>query len=243
LGIRAAKAAVFLLAFSLIAAFSACTSSPGSAAPSSAARSSPAGTEELPAIQIVNKTGFTIYYVRISRSDSDSWGQDWLGTEVLMNGRSVTFTLNDPLSRANTYDIRLEDNEGDTYTKTNVRVYAGSQIEFTLLDMDVGNTITNPNQGNRDMPSIQIVNNTGYTVYYVQISPVASDRWGADQLAERQVLRNRDSFRCYLSYPLDVVNRYDIRLKDEDGDTYTKTNVLVNASSRITFTISDLDTN
>jgi hypothetical protein len=178
--------------------------------------------------------------VYISRHSNDSWGQDWLGNDVLMNGNSVSFTLQDPLSVTSTYDIRLKDEEGDTYTKMNVSIRAGSQIEFTMSDFDVGTIITNPNQ-NRNTPLISIVNHTGYTIYFVQISQTASTSWGADQLDDRQVLRNGDIFRCHLPYALDVVNRYDIRLQDEDGDTYTKMDVRVSADSRIVFTIRDFD--
>ena len=35
--------------------------------------------------------------------------------------------------------------------------------------------------------------------------------------------------------------RYDIQLVDEDGDSYTKWNVLITPNARIVFTIGDLD--
>jgi hypothetical protein len=90
-------------------------------------------------------------------------------------------------------------------------------------------------------PSITIVNNTGYTVFYVYISSTASTNWGSDRLASNQVLRHGQSVSLELPHPINVVNRYDIRLIDLDGDSYTKWNVLVSANSRIVFTFDDFD--
>ena len=90
-------------------------------------------------------------------------------------------------------------------------------------------------------PQITIVNNTGYTVWHVYISSNASGSWGSDRLGRDQVLRNGQSLRVNLPHPIDVVNRYDIRLVDSDGDSYTKMNVRVSANSRIEFYLSDID--
>jgi hypothetical protein len=137
----------------------------------------------------------------------------------------------------NRYDIRLKDSDGDTYTKMGVSISANSRIVFTFGDFDSGTTTTATLNG----PSINIVNNTGYTVYYIYISPTASDDWGDDRLASDQVLMNNRSVSLQLPHPINVVNRYDIRLKDSDGDTYTKMNVLVSANGSIVFTFDDFD--
>jgi hypothetical protein len=89
-------------------------------------------------------------------------------------------------------------------------------------------------------PSVRIVNNTGYTIYYLYISQTETDNWEEDVLDD-DVLMNGDYVNVRLLYPLNVANRYDIKLEDEDGDTYTKYNVLITENSRIAFTISDLD--
>ncbi|MDR2111209.1 MAG: hypothetical protein LBP32_07860 [Spirochaetaceae bacterium] len=235
------------IALGLVLSLGACAGSPeaGTAAVS-AETPAPAGKPggsggRLPSIRITNNTGYTVYFVYVSQADSESWGDDMLGDDVLMNGDSVNITLSRPLSEVSVYDIKLEDKEGDTYTKWDVPVSAGGQIEFTLKDIDMGDIITSDTQNNRDMPAVLIVNNTGYTVYFVYVSQTARDKWGPDQLSDSQVLRDRDTFLCYLPYPLDVVNRYDIKLEDEDGDTYTKMDVLIRANSRVVFTIADLD--
>jgi hypothetical protein len=115
---------------------------------------------------------------------------------------------------------------------------------FTFSDYDsssTSSTTTSSSSTSYNGPPITIVNNTGYTVYYVYISQTASDTWGSDRLASGEILSNGDSVSLRLPYPVDVVNRYDIRLKDSDGDTYSKMNVLVSANSRIVFTFDDYD--
>jgi hypothetical protein len=242
------------IALSAALLFSACAGSPSSNSSSESRSSTPASSvssapersapsrPQLPSIQIRNNTGYTIYYVYISPGDSESWGEDWLGDEVLSNGASVNITLNRSLSEVSVYDIRVKDAEGDTYTKWDVPLRANSRIEFTIKDFDVGDILTNNDQGDENMPTVMIVNNTGYTVWYVRVSQTASNKWGPDQLASDQALRSGNTFLCRLPYPLDVVNRYDIQMEDSDGDTYTKWDVLVNPNSRIVFTISDFDT-
>jgi len=90
-------------------------------------------------------------------------------------------------------------------------------------------------------PSITIVNNTGYTIYYVYIKTTASGNWGEDRLAIDQRLDNGQSVTLHLDNTFTTGRQYDIRLKDSDDDTYTKMNVTVAANSRIEFTFSDLD--
>jgi hypothetical protein len=102
---------------------------------------------------------------------------------------------------------------------------------FTLLCLSVFG---------QERPRITIVNNTGYTVYYVYISQTATDDWEEDVMDD-DVLINGDSVNVRLQYSLNVTNRYDIQLVDEDGDSYTKWDVLVTPNARIVFTIADLD--
>jgi hypothetical protein len=89
-------------------------------------------------------------------------------------------------------------------------------------------------------PRITIVNNTGFTVYYIYISQTATDDWEEDVLDD-DVLMDGDYINVTLAYPLTVTNRYDIKLEDEDGDTYTRWDVLITPNARIVFTIKDLD--
>ena len=191
-----------------------------------------------PSITIVNNTGYTIWYVYVSATTNDSWGNDFLDDdEILENGASVTVNLPNPINTVNRYDIRLEDSDGDTYSKMNVQVSANSRIVFTFDDFDEDNN----EAANFDGPPITIVNNTGYEIFYVYVSESTSDSWGRDRLGSNETIRNGASVSINLPHPINVAKRYDIRLKDSDGDTYTKMNVLVSANGRVVFTFDDYD--
>jgi hypothetical protein len=92
-------------------------------------------------------------------------------------------------------------------------------------------------------PSITIVNNTGYTIWYVYISQTASDNWGSDRLGSGKTIPDGDSVSLQLPSPIDAENQYDIGLEDSNGDIYTKYNIQVSANARIVFTSDDYDNN
>ncbi|MCL2444235.1 MAG: caspase family protein [Treponema sp.] len=89
--------------------------------------------------------------------------------------------------------------------------------------------------------SVTIVNNTGYLVYFLYISPTSSDTWGQDMLASNQTLPTGQSVSVRLPQPLSANNRYDIQLVDLDGDTYTRYNELLTNNRQVTFTFADFD--
>ena len=84
---------------------------------------------------------------------------------------------------------------------------------------------------------VEINNETGYTIFYVYVSPDNSDEWEDDVLG-KEVLMDGDSRRINLyGYKSPV---FDIRLVDEDGDSYTFWDIDVSRLD-ITATIGDLD--
>jgi len=89
-----------------------------------------------PLIEIVNNTGYVIFFIYVSPASSSDWGDDVLEDDVLLNGQSVKVRLKHSLSTASQYDILLEDSDGDTYTKTNVLITPNKKIEFTVKDID-----------------------------------------------------------------------------------------------------------
>lgn len=70
--------------------------------------------------EITNDTGYDIYFVYISYSSDDSWGSDWLGEDILFDGETVYFDLDDYAWETELFDIQLEDEDGDTYTFMNM---------------------------------------------------------------------------------------------------------------------------
>jgi hypothetical protein len=92
--------------------------------------------QSLPSIRITNDTGYDVYYVYISPSNDDEWGDDFLGDDILLNGHSVDISLNYPLNSVDTYDIYVEDEDGDTYFKYEVIITDNARIVFTEADLD-----------------------------------------------------------------------------------------------------------
>jgi uncharacterized protein YgiM (DUF1202 family) len=86
---------------------------------------------------------------------------------------------------------------------------------------------------------VRIVNNTGYSVYYAYVVAVPAQYWGDDKLGSSDILPNGSSVSIRL--PSSSTNKYGIRLKDLDGDTYTKWNISISNNQTITFTIEDID--
>jgi len=96
---------------------------------------SPQSTE-LPVITVVNRTGYTCFYLYLSPVTNDNWEEDVLGDEILESGQSVGVRLEFPLSRENRYDFKMVDLDGDSYTKWNVLLSENAVIVFTFDDFD-----------------------------------------------------------------------------------------------------------
>jgi hypothetical protein len=84
-------------------------------------------------VDITNQTGFTIFYMYVSPADAKDWEEDVLGNAVLMNGDTKRVHLYNYFSPM--FDIRLIDEDGDTYTFWNVDVSLRDVI-VTLADID-----------------------------------------------------------------------------------------------------------
>ena len=84
---------------------------------------------------------------------------------------------------------------------------------------------------------VDIANRTGYTIYYMYVSPADSKSWEEDVLGS-DVLQDGDTQRVKLTgykSPL-----FDIRLVDEDEDSYTFWNIDVSTQD-IVVTLDNLD--
>ena len=84
-----------------------------------------------PVITVVNDTGYTFYYLYISPSDSETWGKDVLGDQVLYDGESFRYAL----PYTGTWDIMAEDSDEDTYTRR-LSITADTTLTLTLEDLD-----------------------------------------------------------------------------------------------------------
>lgn len=149
--------------------------------PSNPVLASDTASGRYPSIKIVNNTGYRIYSAWVSPSDSMSWGEDILQDETLRRGRSVTHQLSESLSRVNRYDIMLEDEDGDTYTKWEVRLSDNAEIVFTIDDIDYDDMYSSQSysshssssQGSTSWPSSSQSSSTSQSAPASQPSPVS----------------------------------------------------------------------
>jgi hypothetical protein len=84
---------------------------------------------------------------------------------------------------------------------------------------------------------VDITNRTGYTIYYMYVSPAKSTSWEEDVLG-KDILATGDTQRVTLTGYRSPI--FDIRLVDSDGDSYTFWNVDVSERD-IVVTLDDLD--
>ena len=88
-----------------------------------------------PTFNILNKTGFTVKSISINQADNGSEGAITIKV-MLFNGESARVTLNAPLSKVNRYDIRLVDEDGSLYSKSNVEITPSGVIEVRINDFE-----------------------------------------------------------------------------------------------------------
>jgi len=93
--------------------------------------------QNLPSVRIVNNTGYTLYYIYASPAESDDWGEDFLGDDMLEDGEDIMIRLSQPLNTTNVYDFGVQDEEGDIYFKWDVPIANNARIVFTPNDLYV----------------------------------------------------------------------------------------------------------
>ncbi len=87
------------------------------------------GGRESVSLTVVNNSSVDIWYVYISPSDQETWGDDWLGDHVIEAGESYTITGIQP----GTYDLMAEDSDHNEIA-TEMDVEMDGPITWTLSD-------------------------------------------------------------------------------------------------------------
>ena len=187
-------------------------------------------------VSIVNDLeAWDIYYVRVDPTD-EPWGEDRLGANILTPGDELMVWV-DP----GTYDIQVEDEDGDTYTLWEVELdEAGYDWFVTLEDLD-------PMTGGEEMGGaaletgdgtapVTIVNDLGgWDIYFAYVDP-SDAPWGDDRLGA-DILSQSDQITVLVE-----PGTYDMRVEDEDGDAYTVWGVDVDETGhQWTVTLDDMD--
>jgi|GEM_PF-336703 len=192
-------------------------------------------------VTIVNGLGsWDIYFVYVDPS-SAPWGDDRLGSDILLPGDEITVWVN-----PGTYDIQVEDEDGDTYTKWEVAVGAdGYEWEVTLADLDAtgsGEVGLMPvpedyTVGQGSAPVTFTNDLGGWDIYGVRIDPSSEPEWGEERLGAEYLLTGGQSVTVMVD-----PGTYDMQVIDEDEDTYTKWEVVVGEEGYDwSVTLSDLD--
>jgi len=193
-------------------------------------------------VTIINKTGYAIFYLKISPTSADDWGDDWLGDEVLADGENITLDLAAAgYAKQCTFDIKAVDEDDDSYIQWEVDLCSRSKVVLTMDDYvvpdDEGSGVETDCGYTQD---ISIRNDTGFDIWYVYISPTDSDDWGEDRLGD-EVIMDGDSFTiCMPGYGSKC--QFDVKIVDSDGDDYVKMDVNLCSIESLTFTLDDLST-
>ena len=83
---------------------------------------------------LVNQTGKDIHYVYIAPTESEDWGDDVMGEDVLMNKDKVDITFS-PKSKATHWDLQVEYEDGKTSTWEDLDL---SEINVLTIKIEKG---------------------------------------------------------------------------------------------------------
>ncbi len=159
-------------------------------------------------IKIVNNLGdYSIYWVNVVETGGDLlWdAEEYCQSIILYEGEELNILI-----APGTYDIQIEDVDGDTYTRYGVEITRDPYLwEVTLDDIDVTNAAV------EGTAPVTITNGLGdWSIWYIYCD-LSTDAWGEDKLGS-EILAPGDSFTFNVN-----PGNYDLKCEDEDGDTYT----------------------
>jgi len=178
-----------------------------------------------PTITIVNNTGYTINGIWIKASTAVHWGNN-VGS-WLQDGQSQTFTLSQPLSVQNVYDIRLSGG-GFNFSQYGVTVSNNMTITFTTAHLDDGSSL----------PTITIQNRSGQSFDTFRIKPSASSDWGQGF----GWIGNNSDMTVTIPIPPSNFRVFDIQMTSSNPtNTYTRNNITISDGMALMFTSADAD--
>lgn len=184
-------------------------------------------------VSVLNRTGYDIYYLYISPGTADSWGDDVLGDDVLLDGDVVSIPLN-KFSDICSFDVKAVDQDDDSYIKWEFDACSRGKIIFTLDDL------YDEEGGGDGIQDFTILNETGFSIYHIYVSPDYADDWEEDLLGDTEVLMDGETFDVSFSGYGDHCT-FDVRLVDNEGDTYTSWGVDLCSTYTLSISLDDLD--
>ena len=184
---------------------------------------------------VLNRTGYDIYYLYISPESSDSWGDDLLGDEEILADGSHASVAVPGLGKFCVFDLKAVDLDDDSYVKWDLDLCDAGKIVITMDDYAEDEST----QEEGAVQDFVLINNTGFTVWHIYISPDYSDNWEEDLLGETEILSDGERFPItFNGYDDHCV--FDIKVVDSEGDEYTKFGVDLCSLYEVEFTLDDL---
>jgi len=143
-------------------------------------------------LEITNDSGIDVWYIYLSPSKSDQWGEDWLEDHVIRDGETYTI-VGVP---EDIYDVKAESENQEV-----IEIYGNVDFEGEMTWTVTG------------LGSLEVTNESEDTIADLYISPSDSTTWGDDWLGA-------DAIDPGASYAVSDVPRgvYDIKATDPDGD-------------------------
>ena len=149
--------------------------------------------DERATIEIDNDSGADVWYLYISPADIDDWGDDWLGDDVIGDGERYVIEDIPP----GIYDLKAE---GENH-----------EVLEVAWGMDV---VGNVSWDVRGLASLEIVNQSDDTIYYLYIVSPDDASWGGDWL-DGDVIEIGDS-HIVTEIPSGA---YDVKVSDQDNES------------------------
>lgn len=180
-----------------------------------------------------NRTGTTIYFLYVSPTTSESWGQDILGSTVFADNSEFRARLQSSAS----FDVRAVDSNGNEYIIWGWRPRPGGRLEIRR-DAFVGSERSD----NEAVAWLSIVNDTNYALERIIAIPASSGDWSSGQtfLDGRQAIENGEKYQIDIDVDRFGTYIFDVMAIDEDGDEYIKWDVNLEITVEIVYTLDDI---
>lgn len=178
-----------------------------------------AQSEFLNTVEFHNKTKGEILYLFFSPADSEYWGPDVLGdTRTLAAGEQVEFFISYP-EESNNFDFMAIDEYGNVYELYEETITDGTAAKVVISKANKSDDIDLDSLA-ESLIGLEIINETGYELYFLFVSPSDSEMYGIDFMDSETTLPSGESVNVLL-FDSDAEIEYDIQGIDEDDDTYS----------------------
>lgn len=190
-----------------------------------------AGANEALNFTLVNATGVTIYKVQMSPSTEASWQEDMLGSEVMPSGTSRDVTFSGYRSDVRLWDLKIADGEGTSIEWLGIDLTAITKLTLRIVD---GQAVAEPTS----LLNFTLVNQTGGTIYKLQMSPTTVESWEEDMLGN-EVMENGTSREIRFGAYRSNVTLWDLKATDPAGTSIEWHGLDLTQFSKLTLRIED----